>query len=48
MDSFEHRGLRMESKKDQTMVLDMDFLKKDIKARLMPSIFCPLIKKPKL
>jgi len=38
----------MHSKKDQTMVLDMDFLKKDIKDRLMPSILCPVVKKPKL
>jgi len=39
----------MHSKKDQTaMILDMDFLKKNITDRLMPNILSPVVKKPKL
>lgn len=37
----------MQKKKDDAMVLDMDFLKKDIHTRLMPSVLIPIIKKPK-
>lgn len=37
----------MQNKKDGAMVLDMDFLKKDIKDRLMPNILSPIAKRPK-
>lgn len=37
----------MQNKKDQGMILDMDFLKKDISDRLMPSILVPVSPKPK-
>jgi len=37
----------MQNKKDGAMILDMDFLKKDIHTRLMPSILVPVIKRPK-
>jgi hypothetical protein len=37
----------MQSKKEPAMILDMEFLKKDIKDRLMPNVLTPVPKRPK-
>lgn len=38
----------MQSKKSDEPILDLDFLKKDLKDRLMPSVLTPVSKRPKL